>query len=330
MLHVFLMTVFMTSADEASDERANASRMVGLAETTGNPVTLATALSWHATAAMTFGDFTDSIQAIDRLHVLADSFALPTLQSTAAMHQVALAMAQGDLSTLEREADILLGLSTRLPPALATYGGSLFELRWAQGRLDEFLAMFSDAITELRSYAGFRPALVMACLEAGDLDQARSVFAEDAGDGFESFPRDAIWLACMALFAEAAITLADTGAAQALYDLLSPYGDLHAASGPIYYGLTDRVIGNLAGFLGRKAEAETRLRHALDVHRGLGADYWAARTAVDLAELLLELDSGSGERMEVSPLLDEASHKAEAGGYGAVSRRVAELSIGGA
>jgi hypothetical protein len=70
----------------------------------------------------------------------------------------------------------------------------------------------------------------------------------------------------------------------------------------------------------------------LNVHRDVGADYWTARTAVPLIEieLVLGLDSGPSRRTEVTRLLDEASHLAEAGGYADVSPRVAELSLQGA
>ena len=328
-LDVHLMTSFMMSADQARHEPAIAARAVALAEQARNPVTLANVLSFQMGTALTVGDFIGARRALDRQQALAESFALPILEATAENSSAGYHMAEGNLAALEQAADNLLRLSGQVPTALATYGGCLFELRWAQGRLDEFVGMFSDAMNDLRSYAGFRPALVITYLEAGEHDKARLVFADDADEGFESFPRDVIWLACMALFAEAAIRLRDEPAARALYDQLSPYGDLHASSGPIYYGLTDRVIGNLARFLGRGDEAETRLRHALQVHREVGANYWTARTAIDLIELLLGLDSGPDRRTEMTQLLKETRDLALSGGYGSVSRRFADLEARG-
>jgi hypothetical protein len=324
-LAVILMTGFMMSADQADAEPTTAARAVALGERARNPIALANALELQASASLTIGDVAEARRATDRLDALADLYALPAIENLALLHHIALSMVDGDLADLERHADAVLGLSAQIPSALAAYGGSLFELRWAQGRLGEIAAMFSDVASEMRTYAGFRPALVMAYLEAGELDQARSVFAVDASDRFTSFPRDMVWLCCTTLFAEAAIRLGDASSAGVLYDQLSPYSDLHAASGPIYYGLADRMVGNLAGFLGRGNEAERRLRHALDVHRDIGAAHWTARTAVDLAGLLLDSDGKPDGRTEVNQLLDEASRLAEAEGYGAVARRVAGI-----
>jgi len=86
------------------------------------------------------------------------------------------------------------------------------------------------------------------------------------------------------------------------------------------------MIGNLAGYLGRQDEAERRLRHALEAHREVGAAHWTARAAVDLAGCLLGPDGIPDGRTEVIQLLDEARRLAEAGGYGAVTRQVAEIS----
>ena len=325
VLEVFLMTSFMTPVDQVTDELGHAARAVGLAEKAGNPVNLASALFFRLSVEMAVGDFASAQRSVARLTALAESFALPTIEILAAEAHAACSMAVGDLGTLEREAEAVLNISGKVPSSLAIYGGCLFELRWAQGRLSEFAAMFADAATEMRSYAGFRPALVLAYLEAGEVDRARSVFADDASDQFVSFPRDAVWSACMTIFAEVAIRLDDEDAAIALYDLLLPFGDLHCAAGPIYYGIADRTIGNLAGFLGRADEAERRLRHALEVQRGIGPSYWTARTAAELADCLLDRDGKRDGMAEVIQLLDEASRVAEAGGYGAVTRRVAEV-----
>ena len=182
-------------------------RAVHLAEQARNPIHVSSALTSQISAALTIGDMTGAHRLVERQTTLAESLGLPVLQVVAAQTRAAYHMAEGDLPALERDADTVLSFSEEVPSALAAYGGCFFELRWAQGRLGEFAAMFSDAAGELRSYAGFRPALVMAFLEAGDPDQARSVFADDAFDRFEAFPRDAIWLSCMALFGDAAVAL---------------------------------------------------------------------------------------------------------------------------
>ena len=90
-----------------------------------------------------------------------DRLPIPPLMHSIAMLDVGRAMKRGDLAEAERHADRLLELGmTSLPSALATYGGALFEIRLAEGRLDEVAPMFESAIDDLASYAGYRPALV--------------------------------------------------------------------------------------------------------------------------------------------------------------------------
>jgi tetratricopeptide (TPR) repeat protein len=323
-LDVFLATDFVISADQAAERSRIAARAVEIAERGTNPISLGAALINYADSLLTLGDIAQARGVISRNQAMAAEYALPPLRHGAEMQGAVLSMVSGDLAALEHHADNMLRLSEEVPQSLATYGGSLFELRWAQGRLSEFAALFSDAVSEMRSYAGFRPAMVVAYLEADDFDRARTLFADDASNGFEAFPRDTIWLACMSLYAEAAIRLADIGAAEALYGLLSPYDALHCAGGPIYYGSVDRSIGGLAAFLGRPEEAEHRLHHALEVHRAVGAQYWTARTGLDLAEHLLN-GEGSGRGEEGALLLDECDRLSTTGGYGGVSRRAALL-----
>ena len=323
-LEVFIATDFVTSADQAAERVKMAARAAEIAERGSDPLVLSGALINYSDSLLTMGEIDEARNVIDRNQTLAAAFALPTLRHLAAMEGVVVNMISGDLAALEFQAETLLTLSAEVPQSLATYGGSLFELRWAQGRLGEFAAMFSDAITELRSYAGFRPALVMAYLETDQSDDARAVFADDAANRFESFPRDSIWLACMSLYAEAAIRLSDSEAALAIYDLLAPYCALHCCGGPIYYGSVDRSLGTLAAFLGRAEEAEGRLRNALSIHRDIGARYWTARTALDLGDLLLRQEAARSDE-EARLLLRDCEDLAKVHGYGGVGRLAASL-----
>ena len=165
--------------------------------------------------------------------------------------------------------------------------------------------------------------------ETGQPDKARSLFARDAADGFASFPYDSVWAPCMLLFSDAAVALNDRMAAAPLYERLLPFADLYAATGPIYYGALERPLGRLANLLGRPAEAEHRLRHALDLHRQVGATYWTAATMVDLVEVLLGPDMAdldATRRAEAVQLIEQATALASAGSYGAVIRRTATLA----
>jgi len=257
------------------------------------------------------------------LLALEHDLATPPLVHGVAMLEVQRAMERGDLDALERHADRLLQIGlTGFSTSLATYGGALFELRWAQGRLGEAAETFVAAIDDMPSYAGYRPALVTVYYETGQLDAARDVFSVDAESDFDTFPYDQVWLSCMALYGEAAIALHDRHAATVLYERLSPFADLFAASGPIYYGITHRPLGRLAHFLGHDQDAERHLRVALNVNRQRDARYWLARTALDLAEMLADRHDAAAE---ITALTDEALGLARTGGYAAQVQRAHAL-----
>jgi class 3 adenylate cyclase/DNA polymerase III delta prime subunit len=321
-LEVFLSTSFLVPPEEAERQRDRVADAYGIAIAGHDPINLAGVLGQHVTSSLIFGDVEAARRSVEALEEMEAKYRLALTQHLSAMTRVGLSMMEGDLGRLEDAAQKILELGMRgFPSSLATYGGCLFELRWAQGRLAEFMEMFSNATTELRSYAGFRPALVLSCLEAGRTDEARAVFEQDAATGFETFPRDAVWLSCMTLFADAAVTFDDRDAARALHGLISPFGHLYCATGPIFYGLADRAAGRLAGFLGDLDEAEARLRHALGEHRRIGARYWQATSAVDLAEVLEQV-GGIAQSAEAQALKSEAHELAEGGGFGAVAVRL--------
>ena len=229
-------------------------------------------------------------------------------------------MLDGDLDALQREADLLYDYGSRgFPDALATYAAVLFELRWLQGRLDEYLDQFPDGGISFTRFTGFRPALVTALLAVGDAAKAREVFEIDAASSFRDYPHDAIWPNVAVLFAGAAVDLGDQAAARALYLELAPHAQLYGSYGPLFYGQLERPLGRLAAALGNAVEAEERLRRALDAHRRIGAPYWIATNALDLVEVLA---STRPESPEIVALRQEAAQLAGRHGFGGLQRRL--------
>ncbi len=331
---VVMSTSFITlSPDRARDYVELAKKVLAISETRRDPVILAGALHLMVTALLVVGDVDAARLAVERLAVVADTYGSPLVRSLFHQVKVCLHMLDGDLDALERHADSLLalGLGSGMATVVAAYGGALFEMRWAQGRLSEIADMAAAAVDDLPSYSGFRAAVVVLYCATGQLDLARAVFEPEAAADFAEFPFDEIWLACMALFSEGAVALGDARAQATLYDRLVPFADLHAAGGPIFYGSMQRPVGRLAASLGRPEEAEDRLRRALAEHRRIGASFWLARTAVELAEVLLDVPSsnpvGGQRRQEALTLLQEARQLA-VNRYGEVATRAEQLMAG--
>jgi class 3 adenylate cyclase/tetratricopeptide (TPR) repeat protein len=318
-LYVQLSTLFTRGPKEAHDAVSMAERVLQLAEATADQIMISTALQHLMVSSLLVGDDIRAASIFARLEAMNDRLRIPPLRHSIAMLSVGRAMQAGNLKESERYADALLELAaTAFPSALATYGGALFEIRWAQGRLDEVAPMFESAIDEMASYAGYRPALVTVYCETGQLEPAREIFKRDADSDFDDFPYDTVWLSCMHLYAEAAVALQERTAAEALYERLLPFGELFAATGPIYYGVTHRPLGRLAHLLGRCDDAERHLRDGLRVHRERQAKYWMTRNALDLAETLR---TRPGSEQEARTLIAEATKAASEGGFGAELRR---------
>jgi class 3 adenylate cyclase/tetratricopeptide (TPR) repeat protein len=331
---VIMSTSFITLApDRAHENFGLAKKVLAITETRPDPVTLAGSLHFMMTASLVVGDVDAARRAVDRLGAVAEAYGSPLVMSLLHQAKVCLDMLDGDLDDLERQAEkmLTLGLGAGMPAMVAAYGGALFEMRWAQGRLAEIADMAAAALDDLPSYSGFRAAVVVVYCAIGQLDLARAVFAPEAAADFAEFPFDQIWLACMALFSEGAVALGDSDAQATLYERLVPFADLHAAGGPIFYGSMQRPVGRLAASLGRSDEAEDHLRRALAEHRRIGASFWLARTAVELAEVLLDVPSSSPDggqrRQEALSLLQEARQLA-VNRYGEVAARAEQLMAG--
>ena len=333
-LEVVMSTSFITlSPDRAHEHVGLAQKVVAIAEARRDPVTLAGSLHFMTTAALVVGDVDGARRAVDHLGVVAEAYGSPLVLSLLHQAKVCLTMLDGELDALERHAESLLalGLGAGMPTVVAAYGGALFEMRWAQGRLAEIADIAAAALDDLPSYSGFRAAVVVLYCATGQLDLARAAFAPEAAVDFADFPFDQVWLACMALFSEGAVALGDSGAQATLYERLVPFADLHAAAGPVFYGSIQRPVGRLAASLGRPDEAEDHLRRALAEHRRIGAAFWLARTAVELAEVLLDVPSSnpdSGQRRkEALSLLQEARQLA-VNRYSEVATRAEQLMAG--
>jgi hypothetical protein len=73
--------------------------------------------------------------------------------------------------------------------------------------------------------------------------------------------------------------------------------------------------------LGRRDEAEQHYRNALEIHEGMEAPYWIARTQLDLADLLLSTDHDQAVALAAA-----AAARAATYGYEALATRAGQLN----
>ena len=197
-LDVNLATSFMASAEDAERLAANAPITLRLAEAGRDPVVLI----FRARLVLdephgVLVDFEGARPAIERCQELARTYGMPIMEQSAANFCSGLSMIDGDLAGVEEAANAMaldIGLQG-FPQAFASGAGALFQARWAQGRLAEYMSLFPEGGAGYAEYAGFRPVLVLCLLDGGDSERARAIFDEDASTAFERVPaRDGLAL----------------------------------------------------------------------------------------------------------------------------------------
>jgi hypothetical protein len=217
-----------------------------------------------------------------------------------------------------------VGLDCGQPDAGAVHASHLFELRRAQGRVDELVDLLVAVQAAAPEIEAFRPALgVCYC----DLDRpdGRELFDEDVAEGFARYRRNGLWLASMMMNAEIAVFFDHAEAAEALYATLSPWRDQIAWTGTTAGRSVAGSVGILATVLGHFDEAEEHLARGLEVHRQFEAPVWVAGSLLALAQMHTARRA-PGDLDRAREALAQATALAGSLGTGTIARKVAALA----
>jgi ATP/maltotriose-dependent transcriptional regulator MalT len=121
-------------------------------------------------------------------------------------------------------------------------------------------------------------------------------------------------------FAEAAIECRDPAHAGALFDQLEPWADQLPATGGSALVPVSHYLGGLATVLGRYDEADAYFARSEAMSVRMGAKFFAARTDLLWARMLVER-GGPGDMAKARSLLARARDVACAQSYGVIERR---------
>ncbi len=228
----------------------------------------------------------------------------------------------GEAEELAHEA-AALGRRLGQPAADAYRIGQLGRIYWAAGRLAE---LEDDIIAALVRFPGLVTLRCVRCL--ADAAAGRGADATDeiealVADGFAALPRDSLYLASVAILAEAAVTCRATKVARLILDELTPSASRNLIQGvPVGWGAAAWHIARLEWLLGRRGDAARSAATAQRLHRqwgaaGLGdplADLGRDLTAVPLSrresEVLNLLASGRANA-EIAAALGVSVHTIE-------------------
>ncbi len=296
------------------------------AERLGDPLHHFRASYTRTHACMEIGDLNEVDRRIEELGTLVERTGLAHSRYQSLLSKTWRVLLAGDMVAGERLNDeaLAVGSDIGMPEALGAWGGVLFEIRLLQGRIEELIEPFAQTASENPAIPLLRVALASAYCSVGRLDEAEPLFAQDAATDFTAIPRDVTWTTAMTISQESAIALGNRKAADILYDLLSPYGEMVVFNLGVSEGALARSLGRLAHLLGRSDAAQLHFRSALAINERLRAPYWLARTRLDFADLLRDI----GKSDEATGFVDQAQETAKRFGFAALESRAATFSAG--
>lgn len=311
------------SIDEPERVLAITSELKALADRIGDPWGSSYASGNTMRSLIALGRLGDARQALAR-HVTANNSRFATFRYMGYAFDVVVSLAAGDFAAAEAAAELAAGFGAThdSPYDAGVYGLQMFAIRRAQGRLAEVAPMMRVVATTDAAPL-WRPGLAVVYADLGMLDEAGEVFAVLSPDRFAAVPRDALWPACLAFLAETCLALGDKEQAAVLYDELLSFRrrNLMAAM-TICFGPADRLLGGLAGLLGRPADA-----HFADAVALAGASespLWLAEARIDWAGARLAV----GDQAGAEPLVNEAVDVARRMGFGRVLAVAERISSG--
>jgi transcriptional regulator with XRE-family HTH domain/tetratricopeptide (TPR) repeat protein len=165
-------------------------------------------------------------------------------------------------------------------------------IHYAQGLLRAIdLGLAADVLplllasTEFQVISSFDAGTALCAALAGDHDEAGARLTRLVETGFSGAPRGADFLTPTAFLADTSVLVGDPAAAEAVAAWFRRTRSTVVRVGPLagWWGPVDHHLGCVAQLLGRSEEAETRLRHALEVERDMNARPFSARTLAYLA-----------------------------------------------
>lgn len=282
---------FRAQPESWSGRMAETAHAIVLADQLGDVAARCVSRYNRIQACMEVCDLEEADKQLDELSFLANQAGVPGWQSWPLISRAGRLTISADFEAAEAVNDEALAIGLRgLEPraSLAGYGGTLYEIRNAQGRLDEIVDIFADAAEANPAITALRAALMDLYCGLGRLDEARVLFEPDVASEFATVPRDHVWTTAMAHYADSAVVLQDVRAARCLYEEIHPFAHLVIYPlGPILGSLA-RPAGRLAHLLGHAQESESLFESALSVHRVLQAPYWIARTELEFGDFLVD------------------------------------------
>jgi class 3 adenylate cyclase/tetratricopeptide (TPR) repeat protein len=300
--------------------------LVALANELEDPVLQFWGATWRACAAVTAADIDEFERCVERMQEVVQLTRQPVLSWVTMFARVWRALTAGYIEEAEKLAHRAMAVAgdTGQPDVIPYFIGSLFAIRYAQGRLAELESAALRIATENPGIPGLASTLSLSYCELDRLTDAQQILDRCGRSRFTDVPRDISRLNTLANFAEAAAQTGDREAAAALYEQLSPWSGRITFTGVRSSGAVDLYLGRLAATLGRHDQAEHHFASAAQLHERIDAPIWLAYTRYGWALSLYERGN-PGDAERARSLGGQALAMARALGLGNLERRASAM-----
>jgi DNA-binding CsgD family transcriptional regulator len=307
-------------ASDPEEVLARSKELEEHARATGDVWSAGTSSTQTLRALIALGRHSEARDALDWHRAILPRLPIPLVEVELHCFECILALANGHLEEAEVAAARARDAGgDSVPSAEGGYGLHMFAIRRVQGRLHEVAPVLQLAAGNAGGVWG--PGLAVLYADVGRLDDARERYEALAPDGFGSVPRDALWPASLFFLAEVCLALDDREHAAVLYDELLPFrGCSLMVALTICFGPADRLLGGLAGVLGRADDATAHFRAALALAEQSESPVWRAEAELQWARFLADRDPPAARTRAASALA-----VAEEVGMGAVIAAAREL-----
>ncbi|MFZ0388616.1 MAG: AAA family ATPase, partial [Solirubrobacteraceae bacterium] len=309
-----------------SERRALAEELLALCAEHGERDLEPLGMHWLMYDLVEGGDLTAATRTQARLQQLSDELSQPLYRHSTLVWRRVLDQIAGDFERCEQLSHAALNLAETAPGSAARlhYVAQKMAVVRDHGGAEQLLETSRRWPAEgNRMWLAARWVLELECDElAPDPERDRVV------DRIASLPHDIFWLPTIAWLAEVVAADGSEAQAAALYELLAPFEALWIEL--VFdgcYGSVARPLGLLAGRLGRRDEAGTHLRAAIERHGAAAAPALEARARADLASALARGHT-DGPPAEAEALLARARQLAQGCGATRLNDRLARIAVG--
>jgi DNA-binding CsgD family transcriptional regulator len=317
--------------DFLADRLSAGQAVLGIAARIGDQDLLFRAHQWLVPVRFQAGALLEVAADVEQMAAIADARRNPLQRWWVLIYRGLLAGFAGQDAEAEGLAHDAAALGRRLglPAAEAYRIGQLSRIYWRQGRLAELGDDIADAVPRFPGLVTLRSMRALANATAGRRADATAEIEALADGTFAALPRDSLYLASLAIMAEAAVTCHATGAAGSILAELTPYATRNLIQGvPVGWGAAAWYIARLQWLLGQHADATRSAATAQRLHRQWGAAGFGdplaglRRGALDLRTVPL-----SQRETEVMTLLASGRENAEMAAVLGVSVHTVERHV---